>query len=205
MSLMTKARELLTGNTEQQRASLADRLAAARTELETVTADIGRLALASEEGDEPARKRLEQSREHVAKLRERFEHLRAATVAHEARAAAEAARVKAANREIFETEGRAALADVKAAGVAVDLRMVALADVLVDFAEACEKARPYLNDEGNSALYRATLALDKCLKYKLRGLPGFMGNRDLTNERLETWAQHVPGVDDAQRLIAKEG
>lgn len=202
MSLITKARDVLIGASVEQKANLAGKLAAEQAELSTMTAEHGRYALAAESGDSAAAAQLAKLNKDMAAKKLRIDDLQSAVLEHEARAAEEAAKAQVKARVRFEAEAREALAAVHAAAVEVDAGMDVFAAKVSHWAAKCKAARPYLNDEGNSALYRATLPLRTCLDYRLRACPGFPGNADLTNPALENWAQHVPGVNDAALLLS---
>jgi hypothetical protein len=202
MSLITKARDVLIGSSDEQHANLAAKLATAQAELAALATEHGRLALAAESGDPAAAARLATMHKVMAAKKLRIADLQSAVSEHEARAAEEAAKARAKARVQFEAEGREALAAVHAAAVEVDKKMDVFAATVAQWVSMCEAARPYLNDEGMSALYRASLPLRTCLDYRLRACPGFPGNPELTNPSLEAWAQHVPGANDAGRLLS---
>ena len=124
--------------------------------------------------------------------------LERATVRH----AAAQAEADAAHKKQFEAEGRAALADVTATAVEVDTQKDSLAQAVEKWEAAVEKARPYLNDEGNYRMYNAGLYLQSTITYSLRGLASHPGSRELTDESLESWAKRMPPPAEWRLLIA---
>lgn len=203
MSLLDRITNAIAGNDEAQRATLAEKLTAAQADYEQSRAEHGRLALAAEEGDAVATRRLDKARADMEAAEKRIRDLQHAIAARDARSADEAAKAKALTREQFEAAGKAAITELGVIAGDADAQMVTLLQTLDKWAAAVQKTRPYLSDEGEHAVINAKLYLQACVSYKLRAFPGFSKNLLLTADLMDSWAQHQPKPDEWRRLLSK--
>lgn len=188
-----------------QHATLAAKLATEQAELFAINSEHRRLALAAEEGDPAAVARVAKLHKDRAAKEARITDLQAAVTAHNARTAEQDEKARAEARERFEAKALATFAEVNQAAGGVDEALDALKVALSRFEDAAMRLRPYASDEGNVTVARAANALQPCINYRLRGLPGFYGDPALTKDHLSTWAQHVvPSPDGWRRLLAPE-